>query len=60
VFPQARRLAVQSGGGPVRVYDTLDHVLGGVQQGGAPGRLSFTSQHGTLTVESLPEQGSCH
>jgi hypothetical protein len=54
VFPQARRLAVQSGGGPVRVYDTLGHVLGGVQQGGPPGRLSFTSQHGTLTVESLP------
>ena len=54
VFPQARRLAVQSGDGPVRVYDTLGHVIGGVQQGGAPGKLSFTSQHGTLTVESLP------
>jgi hypothetical protein len=56
VFPQARRLAVQSGGGPVRVYDTLGHVIGGVQQqpGGLPGRLSFTSQHGTFTVESLP------
>ena len=56
VFPQARRLAVQSGGGPVRVYDTLDHVIGGVrqQQGGLPGPLSFTSQYGTFTVESLP------
>lgn len=54
VFPQARRLAVQSGGGPVRVYDTLGHVIGGVQQGGLPGRLSFTSQYGTFTVESLP------
>ncbi len=56
VFPQARRLAVQSGGEPVRVYDTLGHVIGGVQQqqGGLPGRLSFTSQHGTFTVESLP------
>jgi hypothetical protein len=56
VFPQARRLAVQSGGEPVRVYDTLDHVIGGVQQqqGGLPGRLSFTSQHGTFTVGSLP------
>jgi Short C-terminal domain len=56
VFPQARRLAVQSGGGPVRVYDTLDHAIGGVQQqqGGLPGTLSFTSQHGTFTVESLP------
>jgi hypothetical protein len=54
VFPQARRLAVQSGGGPVRVYDTLGHVIGGVQQGGPLGPLSFTSQHGTFTVESLP------
>jgi hypothetical protein len=56
VFSQARRLAVQSGGGPVRVYDTLGHVIGGVQQqqGGLPGRLSFTSQYGTFTVESLP------
>lgn len=56
VFPQARRLAVQSGGGPVRVYDTLGHLIGGVQQqqGGLPGRLSFTSQYGTFTVESLP------
>jgi hypothetical protein len=56
VFPQARRLAVQSGGGPVRVYDTLDHAIGGVQQqqGGLPGTLSFTSQHGMFTVESLP------
>jgi len=55
VFPQARRLAVQGGGGPVRVYDTLGHAVGGVQQqGGPPGTLSFTSQHGTFTVESLP------
>jgi Short C-terminal domain len=56
VFPQARRLAVQSGGGPARVYDTLDHAIGGVQQqqGGLPGTLSFTSQYGTFTVESLP------
>jgi hypothetical protein len=57
VFPQARRLAVQSGGGPVRVYDTLGHVIGGVQQGGPPGSLSFASQHGTFTVESLPLAG---
>jgi Short C-terminal domain len=55
VFPQARRLAVQTGSGPVRVYDMLDHAIGGVQQqGGLPGTLSFTSQHGTFTVESLP------
>ena len=31
-------------------------LIGGVQQqqGGLPGRLSFTSQYGTFTVESLP------
>ena len=52
VFPQARRLAIQSGSGPVHVYDMLDHAIGGVQQ--QPGGLSFTSQYGTFTVESLP------
>ena len=47
---------MQSGGDAVRIYDTLDHAIGGVQQqqGGQPGRLSFTSQRGTFTVESLP------
>jgi hypothetical protein len=55
VFPPARRLAVHSGGGPVRIYDTLDHVIGGVQQqGGMPGTLSFSSQYGTFAVDSLP------
>jgi hypothetical protein len=34
----------------------LDHAIGGVQQqqGALPGTLSFTSQYGTFTVESLP------
>jgi len=56
VFPHHRRLAVRIDGGPVRVYDTLDHVIGGVQQqqSGVPGTLSFTSQRGTFTVTSLP------
>jgi Short C-terminal domain len=60
VFPQARRLAVQNGGGPVRVYDTLGHVIGGVQQGGLPSGLSFTSQDGTFTVDSLPLVSPAH
>jgi hypothetical protein len=61
VFPQARRLAVQSDG-TVRVYDTLDHAISGVQQqqGGLPGTLSFTSQHGTFTVGSLPLAAPAH
>lgn len=56
VFPAVRRLAVRSGDGPVRVHDTLDHVITGVQQqqSGAPGTLTFSSQHGTFAVDSLP------
>lgn len=54
-FPGARRLAI-SRGGNLTIYDTLDHQIGGVQQqqGGSSGSLSFTSQRGTFTVESLP------
>jgi len=54
-FPNARRLAI-SRNGQVTVYDTLDHNIGGVQQqqGGTSGSLSFSSQFGTFTVESLP------
>ena len=54
-FPQTRRLAIDRGG-RVTVYNTLDHDIGGVQQqqGGASGSLSFTSQFGTFTVDSLP------
>jgi putative oligomerization/nucleic acid binding protein len=54
-FPQAQRLAIDRGG-RVTVYNTLDHDIGGVQQqqGGASGSLSFSSQFGTFTVDSLP------
>ena len=54
-FPQAQRLAIDRGG-RVTVYNTLDHNIGGVQQqqGGAWGSLSFSSQFGTFTVDSLP------
>jgi hypothetical protein len=54
-FPGARRLAVDRAG-QVTVYDTLDHSIGGVQQqqGGPSGSLSFSSQFGTFTVDSLP------
>jgi hypothetical protein len=54
-FPQARRLAIDRGG-RVTLYDTLDHQIGGVQQqqGGPSGSLSFSSQFGTFTVDSLP------
>jgi Short C-terminal domain len=54
-FPQSQRLAIDRGG-QVTVYNTLDHQIGGVQQqqGGAYGSLSFSSQYGTFTVDSLP------
>jgi hypothetical protein len=57
-FPHARRLAI-SRNGQLSLYDTLDHQIGGVQQqqGGYPGTLSFSSQRGTFTVESLPLVG---
>ncbi|PYE18653.1 putative oligomerization/nucleic acid binding protein [Williamsia limnetica] len=59
IFPNARRLAVQTGG-VTRVYDTGEHRIGGVQQqqGGASGSVNFTSQFGTFDVSSLSEIGS--
>jgi hypothetical protein len=58
-FPQAQRLAIDRNG-QVTLYDTLDHQIGGVQQqqGGAYGSLSFSSQFGTFTVDSLPRIGA--
>jgi hypothetical protein len=54
-FPNPRRLAINRGG-QVFIYDTLDHQIGGVQQqqGGYSGSLSFSSQFGTFSVDSLP------
>jgi hypothetical protein len=52
VFPQ--RLAIEQNGNVV-VYDTLDHQIGGVsQQQGGDTSLSFSSQYGTISVNSLP------
>ncbi|MEL0657732.1 SHOCT domain-containing protein [Psychromonas arctica] len=52
VFPN--RLAVELNG-QVSVYDTLNHNIGGVsQQQGSNDSLSFSSQFGTLSVNSLP------
>jgi putative oligomerization/nucleic acid binding protein len=53
-FNQKRRLAVELNG-RVTVYDTLDHQISGVsQQQGRGGSLTFTSQHGTIFVSTLP------
>ena len=53
-FNQKRRLAVELNG-HVTVYDTLDHEISGVsQQQGRGGSLTLTSQHGTVSVSTLP------
>lgn len=52
IFPG--RLAVEQGG-QVTIYDTLDHQIGGVsQQQGGNTALTFSSQYGTISVNSLP------
>lgn len=54
VFPSSRRLVVDIGG-QVTVYDTLDNQIGGVsQQQGGNDSMTFSSQYGTITVNSLP------
>lgn len=52
VFPN--RLAVELNG-QVSVYDTLDNNISGVsQQQGSDTSLTFSSQYGTIAVNSLP------
>ncbi len=52
IFPQ--RLAVENNGNII-VYDTLDHQISGVsQQQGGDTSLSFNSQYGAVSVNSLP------
>ena len=52
VFPG--RLAVENNGNVI-IYDTLDHNIGGVsQQQGGDTSLCFSSQYGTISVNSLP------
>jgi len=52
VFPN--RLAIQHNG-EVTVYDTLDNNIGGVsQQQGGDTSLTFSSQYGTIAVDTLP------
>lgn len=50
----ANRLAVEINGN-ITVYDTLDNNIGGVsQQQGGDSSLTFSSQYGTIAVNSLP------
>jgi hypothetical protein len=54
-FPQSQRLAILHNG-KIRLYNTLNHQITGVQQqqGGYSGSLTFSSQHGTFGVDTLP------
>jgi hypothetical protein len=53
-FPATRRLAVQVGG-QTRVYDTLEHNIGGFsQQQSGDQSVTFTSQYGLVRVADLP------
>ncbi|MCZ0960029.1 SHOCT domain-containing protein [Paracoccus benzoatiresistens] len=57
VFPASRRLAVMRGG-QMFLYDTGEHQISGVsQQQGAGHALSFTSQHGPVSLDSLAPAG---
>jgi len=53
-FADNHRLAVTTGGEPW-VYDTMDHQIGGFgQQQGGGQSITFTSQHGTVNLSTLP------
>lgn len=54
IFPDSRRLAVNLNG-QVTVYDTGDHLIGGVgQQQSGDASWTFTSQYGTVYLNQLP------
>lgn len=54
IFNTIRRLAIQQNG-KVTVFDTLDNNIGGVgQQQGGNYSVTFTSQYGTVNLNSLP------
>lgn len=54
IFPATRRLAVNLGG-VITVYDTGDHMIGGVgQQQSGDASWTFTSQFGTVYLNQLP------
>ena len=54
-FPDKQRLAIQRDG-KTTVYDSADHRIGGVsQQQGGSQTVAFTSQHGTVDLDSLKQ-----
>lgn len=57
-FPEHRTLLIDRGGQP-EAYDMADHLIRGVsqQQGGSPGTMSFSSQHGPIDLATLKRIG---
>ena len=54
IFSNIARLAIQQNG-KVTVFDTLDNQIGGVgQQQGGTYSVTFTSQYGTVNLNTLP------
>jgi hypothetical protein len=54
-FSSTRRLAIERAG-RVSIYDTGDHQIGGVaQQQASTSDLTFTSQHGLISLDRLPK-----
>ncbi|MEO7599123.1 MAG: hypothetical protein ABIV50_09350 [Opitutus sp.] len=54
-FGERKRLAVDLGNGNIRLYDTGDHRISGVQQhqNGSEQKVTFTSQHGEVALTTL-------
>jgi hypothetical protein len=56
-FPDKSRLVIDNAG-QVELFDTGDHAIGGFgQQQGSGGSVTFTSQHGTVRLDSLRRIG---
>ena len=54
-FGDAKRLAVDTGDGTVRIYDTGEHRISGVQQRQSDGekKVTFASQNGEVDLDAL-------
>ena len=54
-FGDKQRLAVDTGDGQIKVYDTGDQRISGVQQHqtGSGKKVTFTSQHGEVDLQTL-------
>ncbi|ADP71245.1 hypothetical protein Rvan_2010 [Rhodomicrobium vannielii ATCC 17100] len=57
-FPDSNRLAIDYGNGRVEIYDTTGYsVYGFGQQQGGGESMTFSSQNGTVRIDTLPRVG---